>query len=308
MWRWENTSKSPDSLKHFTWCHQIRAQDEPDPNVHCTPVLPNGEQLLTPQDKVSLERDLTWKTVRKMASLLKKSPNHSSLNWKYDREICFGLSGTSHSPELLCPDGMVCSVSILVTSPEPWQAVTVRRSPSFWPYSSSLAVNSHSHDPSPRGNFHPLVLLLDNHTLPAATHQTPELSSWLAQCFPCGLVGASSPLTPLSKQFSVTPGALCPLLRVMEVVSTLPGLLWHVPTGWRNIPGTFQASLSLVAQLMGISEQAQGAPHSALKVQLHILGTGVPFLPPPMGLAPTPWLLSRPYELLVVKRSSRLPR
>lgn len=308
MWRWKNTSKSPDNLKHFTWCHLIRAQDKPDPNVPCTPVLPNHEQLLILQHKVSLERDLTWKTVKKVASLLKKSPNHSSLNWKDDREICFGLSGTSHSPELLCPDGLVCSVSILVMSPEPWQADTVRRSPSFWPYSSSLAVNSHLHDPSLRGNFHPLTLLLDHHTLPAATHQTLELISWLAQCFPCGLVGASSPLTPLSKQFSVTHGALCPLLRVMEVVSTLPWLLWHAPTRQRNIPGTFQASVSLVAQLMGISEQAQEALHSARRVQLHNLGTEVPFLPSPVGLALTPWLQSRPYKLLVVKRSSRLPR
>lgn len=56
-----------------------------------------------------------------------------------------------------------------------------------------------------------------------------------------------------------------------EVLSTLSGLLWQVRPGQRDIPGTFLAGLSLVAQLMGISEQAQGAPHSALKARLHIL-------------------------------------
>lgn len=181
----------------------------------CSQIMSNFSLHRT---KLPWKEDLTWKTMRKLTSFLKKIPNLSSLNWKNEKEICFGLSGTSHSPELLCPDGLVCSVSILVMCPEPWQADTVRRSPSFWPYSSSLAVNSHLHDPSLKGNFHPLALLLDHRTLPAATHQTPEFSCWLAQCFPSGLVGASSLLAPLSKQFIVTQEALCPLLRVMEAV------------------------------------------------------------------------------------------
>lgn len=77
----------------------------------CSQIMSNCSLRRT---KLSCKEDLTLKIVRKLASLPKKSPNLSSLNWKDEREICFGLSGTSHSPELLCPDGLVFSVSILV--------------------------------------------------------------------------------------------------------------------------------------------------------------------------------------------------
>lgn len=82
LWKLWSISKSPDRPRLLQGCHRVRAQDEPDPNVCGSLTLPNYELILTPQDQIALEKkDLGWKTVRKLASLLEKSPNCSSLIW-----------------------------------------------------------------------------------------------------------------------------------------------------------------------------------------------------------------------------------
>lgn len=140
--------------------------------------------------------------------------------------------------------------------------------------------------PSPKGNFHPLALLLDHHTLPAATHQTPELRFWLAQRFPCGLVGASSLLAPLSNAFSVTHGALSPLLRAVVACS-------HWTEGH---PWTFQAGLSLVAQLMGISEHTQARTVRSEGLNPHVRNRS-PIPASLYGSCPDTLVADRPYML-----------
>lgn len=90
--------------------------------------------------------------------------------------------------------------------------------------------------PAPKG------ISIPSHCCWSITHcqhpltKVQSSASGLAQCFPCGLVGASSPLPPLRQQLRVTHGALSPLLRVIGLISAHPGLLWSVPTGQGDIP------------------------------------------------------------------------
>lgn len=47
LWRLQSISKGPDSSRLLRGCHRVKAQDEPDPNIHGPSPLPNHELLLT---------------------------------------------------------------------------------------------------------------------------------------------------------------------------------------------------------------------------------------------------------------------
>lgn len=116
LWRVQSICKAPESPRLLWGCHQVRAQDEPDPNM--VSQVSHHSQIMSSftlhKTELPWKKDLGWKTVRKLVSFLEKTPNPSSVTWGDEQAICLGPSGTSRSPELLCPNGLVCPVSILV--------------------------------------------------------------------------------------------------------------------------------------------------------------------------------------------------
>lgn len=117
-------------------------------------------------------------------------------------------------------------------SPEPWQADTVRRSPSFWLYSFSLAVNSHSHDPQPQREF-PSPCTAPGPSHIASSHPPNSRAQLLAgSVFPlrAGECLLSSDCPWQTVQCDIWgPFPFAEGDAGSAVVSTHPRLLWHIP-------------------------------------------------------------------------------